>query len=78
MTYDLELKLPIFEISDSRKEFGAWHSTPRILRLSRHLIYNYSWSVTLQVLKHEMAHQLCTEILATVGHTAWGRFSTGL
>ncbi len=67
MSYNLELRLPILEISDSKKEFGAWHSATRILRLSRHLIYNYSWSVTLQVLKHEMAHQLCSELFGNVG-----------
>lgn len=67
MSYNLDLRQPIFEISDNKKEFGAWHSATRTLRLSRHLIYNYSWSVSLQVLKHEMAHQLCTEKFVTVG-----------
>ncbi len=67
LSYNLHLRPPIFEISDSKKEFGAWHSATRTLRLSRHLIYNYSWSVSVQVLKHEMAHQLCTEIFQTVG-----------
>ena len=66
-TYDLHLRLPIFEISDTKKELGAWRSNSRTLRLSRHLILNYSWSVTLQVLKHEMAHQICSEIFGTVG-----------
>lgn len=61
-SYTLDLSLPIFEISDSKKEFGAWHAATRTIRLSRHLILQYSWSVTLQVLKHEMAHQLCSEI----------------
>ena len=67
MSYNQDLRLPILEISDSKKEFGSWHAAPRILRLSRHLIGNYSWAVTLQVLKHEMAHQLCSEIFATDG-----------
>lgn len=67
MSYKLDLRLPILEISDSKKEFGAWHPAPRIMRLSRHLIYNYSWAVSLQVLKHEMAHQVCSEIFAIVG-----------
>ncbi len=61
MTYGLQLKPPVFEISDAKKEFGAWCADTRTLRLSRHLILQYSWSVTMQVLKHEMAHQFCTE-----------------
>jgi predicted SprT family Zn-dependent metalloprotease len=67
LTYDLSLQPPVFEISNTRKEFGAWQSDTRTLRLSRHLILNYSWSVTIQVLKHEMAHQFCAEIFRSVG-----------
>lgn len=61
--YKIDLKPPIFEISDTEKELGGWCSATRTLRLSRQLICNYPWSVTLQVLKHEMAHQLCSEKL---------------
>ncbi|MGB3221541.1 MAG: DUF2786 domain-containing protein [Desulforhopalus sp.] len=61
MSYDLYLMMPVFEITDAKKELGAWCPETRTLRLSRHLILNYSWSVTIQVLKHEMAHQLCSE-----------------
>lgn len=61
--YGVDLQVPIFEITNSNKEFGAWCQATGTLRLSRHLIENYSWSVTLQVLKHEMAHQLCSSML---------------
>ncbi len=67
LMYGLQLRPPLFEISDTRKELGAWCSGTRTLRLSRHLILNYSWSVTLQVLKHEMAHQLCAEEFLITG-----------
>jgi hypothetical protein len=67
LSYGLQLRPPVFEISDAKRELGAWFPGTRTLRLSRHLILNYSWSVTLQVLKHEMAHQLCTEQFLTVG-----------
>lgn len=60
-SYDVDLVPPVFEITDTKKELGAWCQATRTLRLSRHLIVNYSWSVTLQILKHEMAHQLCSE-----------------
>lgn len=65
--YGLQLKPPVFEISDAKKELGAWLPDTRTLRLSRHLIARYSWAVTIQVLKHEMAHQLCTEKFQATG-----------
>lgn len=61
-SYDLELTPPLFEISDCKREVGSYHSSTGTLRLSRYLIAESPWSVTLQVLKHEMAHQLCAEL----------------
>lgn len=61
LSHGVSLQPPVFEISDSKKIYGCWLPATRTLRLSRHLIVNHSWSVTLQVLKHEMAHQLCSE-----------------
>lgn len=60
-TYNLVLEPPLFEITDGKKIFGAYHPATRTLQLSRQLITHFSWSVTLEVLKHEMAHQLCHE-----------------
>lgn len=62
LRYGVELPAPIFEISDSRKVYGSWHAATGILSISRHLILHHSWSVVLQVLKHEMAHQLCGQV----------------
>ena len=67
LTYGLQLRPPIFEISDAEKELGAWHPDTRTLCVSRHVIVNHSWSITIQVLKHEMAHQLCTEQFSSTG-----------
>ena len=71
-SYGVALTPPVFEISDSRKEIGSWESGTRTIRLSRHLIAETSWLVTLQVLKHEMAHQLCSELFGNQekGHGA--------
>ena len=60
LSHNVSLSTPIFEISDSQKVFGCWHAATGILSLSRHLVLQHSWSVTLEVLKHEMAHQLCS------------------
>jgi hypothetical protein len=59
LSHNVDLPTPIFEITDSLKILGRWHTASRILSLSRHLILHHPWPVVLQVLKHEMAHQLC-------------------
>ncbi|WP_339137323.1 MAG: DUF2786 domain-containing protein [Candidatus Electrothrix sp. GW3-4] len=68
--YRVQLRLPIFELSAAKQQLGCWISAQRILRISEHLIVSSSWDVVLMVLKHEMAHQLCSEYfrLQHAGH----------
>jgi hypothetical protein len=68
--YRIQLKTPIFELSEAEQQFGCWLADQRTIRISRHLITAYSWDVVLMVLKHEMAHQLCSEYfrLHNAGH----------
>ena len=67
-SYGVQLKPPIWEISSTKKELGSWQQATRTIRLSSHLICNHSWAITLQVLKHEMAHQVCSELFADKTH----------
>ncbi len=60
--YKVHLRAPIIEISPSKKVFGSWKADIRTLSISSYLIKNYSWEVTLNVFKHELAHQICSEI----------------
>lgn len=60
--YSLSLESPVFTIMDSRTHFGSWLPRNREIRISAFLIQNYPWDVTLQVLKHEIAHQICSEL----------------
>jgi hypothetical protein len=60
--YKLALEPPIFAISESKTRLGAWFPETREIRISSFLIRNHSWDITLQVLKHEIAHQICWEI----------------
>jgi len=60
--YRIALEVPILTISRSRKQLGSWSARERILSLSYFLISEHPWSLTLQVLKHEMAHQICSEV----------------
>jgi hypothetical protein len=58
----LSLDPPVFAISNSKKQLGNWRPGIRQITISRNLILHYPWDVTLKILKHEMAHQICTEI----------------
>lgn len=60
--YGLALEAPIFEISETLKQYGSWQATSRMIRISSHLITSCSWDVTCLILKHEMAHQICSEL----------------
>jgi hypothetical protein len=60
--YRLLLDPPVFAITESNTQFGSWRPGTREVRMSSKLIKNYPWDVTLQVLKHEIAHQMCSEI----------------
>lgn len=54
----VDLPLPILQLTDSPRIYGSWDEETGILSLSTHLLIEHPWNVVLQVLKHEMAHQL--------------------
>lgn len=60
--YGVKLKKPIIEINDSVTMWGAWDAGNRTLKLSARLVMDCSWDVVINVLKHEMAHQIVTEL----------------
>jgi hypothetical protein len=67
--YRVGLARPMIEISNSRREWGAWDVGSRTIRVSAAVIKEYPWDVTLNVFKHEMAHQIVTDIFgAADGH----------
>lgn len=70
-SYNIDLAPPILEISESKREMGSWNSADRTLRLSSDLIVECPWTVVQQVLKHEMAHQICSELMGS-GETGHG------
>jgi predicted SprT family Zn-dependent metalloprotease len=65
--YRLTLASPIIELSDAARTLGSWCAVSRRLTISRELICNHSWAVVVQVLKHEVAHQLAHESACTAG-----------
>lgn len=65
--YGFSLQPPILRISQSRTQLGSWLPSKRILSLSHFLISAHPWRLTLQVFKHEIAHQICDEVFGQPG-----------
>lgn len=66
------LRLPQFELVESRAHLGRWVSQTRTIELSRAFVLERPWGVVVEVLKHEMAHQYVWEILGAHDETAHG------
>lgn len=65
------LRTPLFELSTSTFELGAFVPATRTLRISERLLER-PWTVLVEVLKHEMAHQFVFEVLHATDETAHG------
>ena len=63
---------PSIGLHDSDNPLGAWERKTRHLRLSRRLLTHHPWAVTVEVLKHEMAHQYVHEVLGQTEETPHG------
>ncbi|MDT8335860.1 MAG: DUF2786 domain-containing protein [Desulfurivibrionaceae bacterium] len=59
--YGVGLSRPIIELVDVSSYWGKWLAGAKTIRISINLLRDHPWDVVLNVLKHEMAHQLVTE-----------------
>ena len=57
------LRRPVFRLSDTRTQLGQWNGSLRGLEISRPLVLEHPWTVVVEVLKHEVAHQFVDEVL---------------
>jgi hypothetical protein len=60
--YQLKLRRPLIEIVEAQSFLGRWNPSERKIELTTHLILHCSWDDVCSVLKHEMAHQVVSEI----------------
>lgn len=58
-----QLRLPVFQIDESKTRHGFWNRQSRTLGIALQLLLNHSEAEILDVLKHEMAHQYADEVL---------------
>ncbi len=63
---------PTFILSDAEGRLGRFDATSRTLEIARKLALNEPWSVLIEVLKHELAHQYVFEVLKVEGESAHG------
>ncbi len=63
--HSIQLSVPLIEINQSHSCWGSWAPGTSTLTLSRSLIEQHSWDVVINVFKHEMAHQIVTEIFSS-------------
>ncbi|MBI4405037.1 MAG: DUF2786 domain-containing protein [Deltaproteobacteria bacterium] len=62
-TYNLKLRQPVIRIHPLAGRWGEWHGLTRTITIHPELIHRYPWHVVIEILKHEMAHQLAWENL---------------
>ena len=57
----LKLRNPVIEVTELGRLWGQWDPESRTIRMSLNLIENYPWDMVLEILRHEMAHQIVTD-----------------
>jgi hypothetical protein len=89
--YRLRLKPPVIRVAELTGSHGLWSAMTRTLTISSLTIVKYPWDVVIEVLKHEMAHQVVSEVFgggpfhdqdfkracAMLGVAEWAASATG-
>src|SRR5438128_2475810 len=61
--YNLRLLKPVIRIEPLGRDWGNWNPETRSITIAHRLIEHHPWDIVVEVLKHEMAHQLADERL---------------
>ena len=59
--FNLRLGTPNLRIEDLTSNWGEWRPATRCLVIAKRLIELHTWDVVIEVLKHEMAHQMVSD-----------------
>jgi hypothetical protein len=57
----VSLTPPVLRVEPLTNKWGSWDAEVRTLTIAEKLITDYSWETVLEILKHEMAHQVVTD-----------------
>ena len=70
-----KLQMPMIAVNETIKSsWGLWDASNRRLTLSYRLLREHSWEQTIQVFKHEIAHQIVSELYKVDNEPAHGPF----
>lgn len=67
--YRLKLHKPLIVIDELNARWGSWDVQKRVISLSAQLLRQYPWDAVLEIFKHEMAHQIVSELFGQNDHT---------
>ncbi|MGD8492850.1 MAG: DUF2786 domain-containing protein [Desulfobacterales bacterium] len=56
------IRKPTFALADLKSQWANWSAAKRQITISRQLTLNYPWDSIRDVLLHEMAHQIASEL----------------
>jgi predicted SprT family Zn-dependent metalloprotease len=65
--YSLKLYRPMIQIVEVDSFWGQWCPIDRKIKIAKRLIDNHTWDTVVNILKHEMAHQMDSDIFFGVG-----------
>jgi hypothetical protein len=61
-SYGVRVPLVPIALAPMTGAWGTWDPNRRVITISTHLIEQYPWPVVVEVLKHEVAHQMVTDL----------------
>jgi hypothetical protein len=61
------LRPPSIELDAATSRWGSWNQTTRTITLAVRLVTRFRWGSVVETLKHEMAHQVVSEIFFAEG-----------
>ncbi|GIW71982.1 MAG: hypothetical protein KatS3mg102_1524 [Planctomycetota bacterium] len=66
------LRPPAFRLDPVLSRWGQWEPQGRTIALAERLVLEHDWPAVLEVLRHEMAHQVVDELFGLAGAPAHG------
>lgn len=66
------LRQPFFRLHDYKTRLGSWYCVKNEIGISRSLVLNHSWDAVVEVLVHEIAHQVADMVFHAFGEPPHG------
>lgn len=60
--HQLNLRPPTFQVQTLTSQLANWHPETRCITISSHALETLAWDSVIGILKHEVAHQIVSEI----------------